>query len=361
MSPRGLLYVRPYNHSARTAAVGHAFFRSAVALPPLSSRRPCRRPLPRSMVQRSPARPATTKRWQGHRTPKESIARAPFCATLPIRMDLGVVIVNWNSGEYLARLLASLDPLLPELRSVIVVDNASQDASPQAASRFPAVKLRRFPTNRGFAAAANQGISESDSKYVFLLNPDIEVRAETVRELYRRMEENQAVAIGCGRLVNPDGSSQDRFQLRPLPRFWSVLADALFLDELVKPFSRRRAASAGRSGVRVEQPAAACWLLRKKAWSELGGFDESFVPAWFEDVDFCKRLQAGQWEIRWFPDLDFTHRGGVSLGTLKYSDFIYFYYGNLLRYLKKHHPLWHPVLWLPVMAGSRVRMFLGRR
>jgi len=281
-------------------------------------------------------------------------------------MDLGVVIVNWNSGEHLARLLSSLQPLFPELQSVIVIDNSSGDESPKAVSRFPAVILHRFPENRGFAAAANEGIAQSKSKYVLLLNPDVQVQPGAVRELYRRIEENRAIAIACGKLVNPDGSSQERFQLRPLPGFWGVLADALFLDELVKPLARRsdsrqNEASPGLSGVRVEQPAAACWLLRKEAWAELGGFDESFVPAWFEDVDFCKRLQASRWEIRWFPDLEFSHRGGVSLDTLKYSQFIRSYYRNLLLYLRKHHPFWRPFLWLPVMAGSRIRMLLGRR
>jgi len=278
-------------------------------------------------------------------------------------MDLGVVIVNWNSGEYLARLLASLEPLVPELQSVIIVDNASRDESPEAASRFPGVILRRLPANRGFAAAANLGISESRSKFILLLNPDVEVRPENVRELYRRVEAKPAAAIACGRLVDPEGSIQDSFQIRPLPRFWSVLADVLFLDELTKPFARpRRPRDLGRpGGVLVEQPAAACWLLRKEAWSELGGFDESFVPAWFEDVDFCKRLQPSQWEIRWFPDLEFLHRGGLSLDTLKYADFIRFYYGNLLRYLKKHHPGRYRVLWAPVRLGVRLRLLLGRR
>jgi len=277
-------------------------------------------------------------------------------------MDLGVVIVNWNSGTYLARLLASLEPLLPELRSVIVVDNASKDGSAEAASRVAGVTLEQFPTNKGFAAAANQGIQQSDSSYVLLLNPDVEVRAETVRELYRRAGASQTLAIACGRLVNSDGSPQDKFQLRPLPGFWDVIADVLFLDELIKPIPGRSAfVPESAAGVRVEQPAAACWLLRKQAWAELEGFDESFVPAWFEDVDFCKRLQLTRWEIRWFPDLEFIHRGGVSLDTLKYSDFLRFYYGNLLQYLKKHHPIWYPLLWLPVMAGSRTRMLLGRR
>ncbi|MFB3904432.1 MAG: glycosyltransferase [Acidobacteriota bacterium] len=276
------------------------------------------------------------------------------------RMDLGVVIVNWNSGEYLARLLASLAPLSAELRSVVVVDNSSRDGSAAAASSFPHVILRQFPANRGFAAAANQGIAQSESRYVLLLNPDIEVCPEMVRELYRRIKENGAAAIGCARLVSPDGSSQDTFQLRPLPGFWNVLTDVLFLDEVVKPFAQSAVPQkAGLSGIRVEQPAAACWMLKKEAWSELGGFDESFVPAWFEDVDFCKRLKASRWEIRWFPDLTLTHRGGLSLQTLRYRDFISFYYGNLLRYLKKHHRFLYPLLWLPVMLGSRLRMLVG--
>ncbi len=276
-------------------------------------------------------------------------------------MDLGVVIVNWNSGEYLACLLSSLEPLFLELKSVIVVDNASQDKSAEAASRLPAVTLERFQTNRGFAAAANHGISKSGASYVLLLNPDVEVRPDVVRELLRRTGSNPVAAIVCPRLVNPDGSSQETFQFRPLPGFWNVITDVLFLDEITRPRANSEAGQAGQSGVRVEQPAAACWLLRKEAWAQLGGFDESFVPAWFEDVDFCKRLQGSQWEIRWFPDLKLIHHGGLSLETLKYSDFLRFYYGNLLRYLKKHHPIWYPLLWLPVMAGSRARMLLGRR
>jgi GT2 family glycosyltransferase len=276
-------------------------------------------------------------------------------------MDLAVVIVNWNSGDYLARLLASLAPLVPDLQSAIVVDNASTDRSSEAASRFPGVSFRQFPSNRGFAAAANQGISDCRAEYVLLLNPDIEVWPETVRELYRRIEGNPVAGLGCGRLVNPDGSIQDRFQLRPLPRFWNIVSDVLFFDEIIRSRAKTEVAHSEPGGVRVEQPAAACWLLRKEVWSELGGFDESFAPAWFEDVDFCKRLQPSHWEIRWFPDLKFIHRGGVSLDTLPYSDFLRLYYGNLLRYLKKHHPVWYPFLWFPVMVGSRIRMLLGRR
>jgi len=274
------------------------------------------------------------------------------------------VIVNWNSGDCLGRLLASLEPLLPELRSVIVVDNNSGDRSQEPAAGLDPVILHRFSSNRGFAAAANFGIEQAKSRFILLLNPDVEIRPPAIRQLYRRAEAMPRLAIACGRLVNLDGSGQEAFQLRPLPRFWSVFSDALFFDEISRILFRRARTSPPQSlqaqlGIPVEQPAAAFWLLRTEAWATLGGFDESFFPAWFEDVDFCKRLRATDWEIRFFPDLECVHRGGISLSVMDYSDFIRCYYANELRYLKKHHPAWYPFLWLPVQLGSWIRILIG--
>jgi GT2 family glycosyltransferase len=281
-------------------------------------------------------------------------------------MDLSVAVVNWNSGAYLGRLLDCLAPLLPEVERVIVVDNASADDS--VGEKRLGVVYRLLGENRGFAAAANLAIADCSSSFVLLLNPDIRVSAETVRELQSRVERQPRVAIGCPALIGEEGATQRSFQIRPLPSLWSAFADAVFLDEIPKRLRRRARPQAGDradetsggDGVKVEQPAAAFWLLRRAAWEELGGFDESFAPAWFEDVDFCRRLAARGWEAKLFQDLKAVHRGGVSLDVLPYADFIRLYYGNLLKYFRKHHPLGHALLWLPVKAGVGARLFLGR-
>ena len=283
-------------------------------------------------------------------------------------MDLSAVIVNWNSGRHLGRLLGSLEVLGEELAEVLVVDNASTDQSADAAADFPRVRLLRMQGNLGFAAAANRGIAGTNTRFVLLLNPDLELNPGSVRSLYREMDRRPKTAIVSGELTDREGVPQTDFQIRPLPTGWSVIRDVLFLDELLrgltKPFRRSQvdlfpsAASidSNTQAVEVEQPAAAFWLLRKEAWEAVGGFDEQFQPAWFEDVDFCKRVRAAQLQILHFPGYSAAiHHGGLALDRLGYEHFIEIYYSNLLRYLKKHHRTGYPLLWLAAQMGSWIR------
>ena len=283
-------------------------------------------------------------------------------------MDLSAVIVNWNSGRHLGRLLGTLEILGEDLAEVLVMDNTSTDQSPDAAAEFPRVRLLRMEDNLGFAGAANRGIARTNARLVLLLNPDLELNPDGVRSLYQEMERRPMAAIVSGELTEGEGVPQTDFQIRPLPTGWSVIRDVLFLDELlrvvVKPFRPsgagplRSAASidSNAQAVEVEQPAAAFWLLRKEAWEAVGGFDEQFRPAWFEDVDFCKRVRAAQWQIFHFPGYSVgVHQGGLALHRLGYQRFVGIYYRNLLRYLKKHHRIGYPLLWPAVQMGSWIR------
>ena len=286
-------------------------------------------------------------------------------------MELSVVIVNWNSGPYLARLLTSLRPLKDELEEIWVVDNASSDSSLDGLEDTPGVRILSLPQNQGFAGGANEGISRTSSNLILLLNPDVEVVSDSVRQLYQEMNKRPEAAIVCGSLEDPQGRSQSAFQLRPLPSWKSVLSDALFVDEFKQwvesGFLKRKSTAASVSSspggrkLDSEQPAAAAWLLRKEAWKEMGGFDTRFYPAWFEDVDYCKRLQDSRWQIFYFSHLPMIHRGGLALEKLSHSAFVEIFYRNLLRYLRKHHARLYPLLWLPVQSGMWIRRLLIRR
>src|SRR5687767_4596789 len=96
--------------------------------------------------------------------------------------DLAVVVVNYNAGAYLRRCMESLRVAAGDARlEVVVVDNASRDGSPEAAmEERPDATLIRNPDNRGFAAAANQGIAVTSAPFILLLNPDAEIRGGTL-------------------------------------------------------------------------------------------------------------------------------------------------------------------------------------
>ena len=110
----------------------------------------------------------------------------------------------------------------------------------------------------------------------------------------------------------------------------------------------------------MDQPAAAALMVRRDAYEEVGGFDEQFYPAWYEDVDFCYRLKAAGWEIYFAPKAVFLHEGGYSAEAMGSVEFASAYYGNQLRYVRKHlGPVGAAIVRGSIAAGMIGRM-IGR-
>ena len=78
-------------------------------------------------------------------------------------------------------------------------------------------------------------------------------------------------------------------------------------------------------------------MIKADVFDRLGGFDEAFWPAWWEDVDFCRRLLAAGHRIRYVPDAVFEHQGGVSVEALGARSFERVFAANRQRYVRKHH------------------------
>ncbi len=279
----------------------------------------------------------------------------------PVRMDLSIIIINWNAASHLSRCLESVSALLPAVDEIVVADNHSSDTSLEEARRARGVRLIENQTNRGFAAAANEAVASTSSRFVLLLNSDTLVSPDSARRLHESMLSDPASAIACGPLFGEDGTPQTGFQFRELPTFVSVLSDVLGLEEFLGVISKKpRPQMQMKSGWLASpvQPAAAYWMIRRRAWDGLGGFDELFWPAWFEDVDFCKRLQSSRWHILFNENARAVHIGGVSVPHLGHRRFTRVFYRNLLRYLKKHHPYRFLLLWFPIQFGSLARQYL---
>jgi len=110
----------------------------------------------------------------------------------------------------------------------------------------------------------------------------------------------------------------------------------------------------------VEQPAGAFLMIRRDVWDLLGGFDESFHPLWFEDVDFCQRARQQGYRMYYVPRVVAKHTGGHSVSTISLEQRQLYWYGNLLRYAAKHFSgSSERMVCLAVIAGSMLRMVMG--
>lgn len=253
-------------------------------------------------------------------------------------MKLSIVITSWNTRELLRRCLDSVAAATREIESeVIVVDNGSNDGSAElVAMRFPDVILLRNADNLGFAIATNQGAALASAEYLLLLNSDTEVDRSALDQLVGFLESRSDYDGAAPRLLEPGGAVQ-RANMR-FPRLRTAFAFGTPLERL-RPNSREltryfaRDFDYDRDGD-VEQPPAACLLLRRAAWDELGGMDES-LWLFFNDVDFCARLAQRGGRLRYLASAEVRHVGGAS--TASFTDFVPQWQGDRLRYYRKHH------------------------
>ena len=255
-----------------------------------------------------------------------------------------VAIINWNSGQWLRPCIESLLAVATGTE-ILVIDNASDDDSIESVQGFRnRVTFIRNSVNRGFAAAVNQAFHESSSPYVLILNPDIRVLPGAIDLLEDFMNAHpRAGATG--------GHVNEKYLPRTFPTVTSLVRDNLGFPRKLPPPSTRE------GSLTVEQPAAAALMIRREAYESIGGFDEQFHPAWYEDVDFCRRLKSDGWEIYFMPRAEFIHAGGYSAGAMGNENFLRAYYTNQVRYARKYFGLiGAAIVRVSIAAGMLGRM-----
>jgi GT2 family glycosyltransferase len=254
-------------------------------------------------------------------------------------LKLSVIVPVWNRCDLVSICLESVRRGLHELSGaaeVIVVDDGSEDGSAQmVANDFPECRLLENGTNRGFAVAANRGMSAGVGEFLLLLNSDTELTAGTLSALVALLEEDPQREVVAPRLVDAEGRTQKSCMA------WPELSTAFFFGtpmerwqpdsrEIERYFLRDFDHESARDDV---QPPASCWLMRRKTWERIGEFDQQ-LELFFNDVDWAQRLVQAGGKIHYRPEVSVSHVGGAS--TTIRPDFVERWQIDRLRYYRKH-------------------------
>jgi GT2 family glycosyltransferase len=251
--------------------------------------------------------------------------------------QVSIIIPSWNTRTLLRETLESLKTTMPMSSEIIVVDNGSTDGTVRMLQdQFQHVRLIKNTTNMGYAVASNQGIEAARGAYVLLLNSDTQVVGNAIRSMVAFLERNLRYGAVAPRLRNPDGSTQAahmRFPTLLTPLFFGTPLERWWPEsrELRRYFARDFDYDTDSD---VEQPPAACLLMRRRALKHTKPLDES-LWLFYNDVDLCKRLWESGWRIRYLESAHVFHHGGAS--TRQYRDFVAEYHKNRLAYYRKHH------------------------
>ncbi|MCC6141056.1 MAG: glycosyltransferase [Nitrospira sp.] len=210
----------------------------------------------------------------------------------PKRFTCSIVIPVWNKLELTRQCLIALGPATEEVSfELIVVDNHSTDGTPAfLASLGGDVRIISNDDNLGFAKACNQGASVASGEYLVFLNNDTIPLKGWLSALVEEVKANPDVAVVGSKLLYQNGTVQhagvaiDRHNLTPYHIYNGFAADHPAVN-------KRRELNA---------VTAACLLIRRSVFAELGGFDEGFRNG-FEDIDLCLKVREKRGRIVYQP------------------------------------------------------------
>ncbi|PQV65409.1 hypothetical protein B1R32_101150 [Abditibacterium utsteinense] len=254
---------------------------------------------------------------------------------------LSILIVNWNTRDYLRACLQSLRTTCRDVEhEIIVVDNDSQDESAQMVTdEFPEVILLAQTYNLGFAAGNNLAFSRARGDFIWLLNPDTEVLGAAPQVLLHFLwNQSQIGGVASALIDARDGTIQRSCRTFPTPRaLWAQGLGLAFLFPRSKRFGFYKMGWWNhRDARRVEQPMASSLMLRRAAIEAAGGlFDEDF-PIFFNDVDLCLRLETANWPIWYWPEARVKHWGGAATSQIR-AAMIRESHRSLRRFYQKHY------------------------
>ncbi|MCX7718575.1 MAG: glycosyltransferase family 2 protein [Candidatus Sumerlaeaceae bacterium] len=218
-----------------------------------------------------------------------------------------VVVLTYNSAPFIGPCLGSLAQLTGGPTEIIVVDNDSVDGSPDAARKAAQaarldIRLIELRPNRGCAGGNNAGWRAARGEFIVFLNPDTEVTPTFVDALIAPMRSDASIGITGAKIYYPG--------TRTLQHAGGI----------IHPNAMTNHYGAGEEDTGQYDTPRDCayvtgagFAVRRSVLERLGGFDEDFYPAYFEETDLCLRARRAGWRVVYVPEAVFYHHESVSL------------------------------------------------
>lgn len=277
-------------------------------------------------------------------------------------IDLGIVIVNYNTRDVLRECLRALSGARAIELETIVVDNSSSDGSGDMMRReFPTVRLIASPRNGGYAFGNNLGLrefltSQEPPRALMLLNADTIVPPDALRGLMNFLDAHAQAGVVGPKLVLRDGSLDlacRRSFPTPEVSFYRMVGLSKLFPRSPR-FGRYNLTYLDENETaQVDSVVGACMLIRTAALKEAGLLDESFFM-YGEDLDLSLRIKTHGWQVYYYPGVQILHYKRESSRRSRRAQ-VEFYRAMYIFY-RKHYarttPLWLNAL---VLGGIAAR------
>lgn len=251
---------------------------------------------------------------------------SPTCPPMTASDGVSIVIPVLNNARLTMQCLRSIVEHTPAGQfEVIVVDNGSNPETRNALAGVPGLRVIRNERNLGFVEACNQGSRAARGTDVVFLNNDTVVLPGWLEALRRAIQTDPRNGAVGAMLVYPDGRLQEAGGV-----IWS--------DGSGWNYGRNQDPDAPEYNFvrEVDYCSGACLMVRRDVFASLGGFDEHYAPAYYEDVDLCFRLREHGYRVLFEPRARVVHFEGATAGTNVSSGLKQYQIVNQRKFVERH-------------------------
>lgn len=277
--------------------------------------------------------------------------------------DVSIIIVNWNSGEYLEKTIESVLEKSSDISyEIIVIDNNSNrdETSYLYLEKIKYIKnttIVKSIDNLGFAKANNIGLRLAKGRNLLILNPDVKLHNNVIKILSDYLDNNELVGMVGPKVLNSDGSFQQPcLRGKPYPK------DTLFhIIGLAKAFPHNayfnKYALWHLNREEINECGAlsgCCMMLKKSLYEEIGGMDEQFFM-YQEETDWGLRTEKAGKKTIYNPNAIITHYQGVTTKKIQVKS-IWIFTQSMMKFFKKHfwndYNIFQKMFWSVLIYGN---------
>jgi len=219
---------------------------------------------------------------------------------------VSLIIPAYNQANYTLACIQSIVQNTSTIPyEIILMDDKSPEEDARNLKYFvEGITFISNEENLGFLRNCNKGADLAKGKYILFLNNDTNVQPNWLNSLVELIESDESIGMVGSRLVYPDGRQQEAGGI-----IWNDASGWNFgrLDDPMKPEYNYVK--------EVDYISGAAIMIRKSLWTEIGGFDERYVPAYYEDTDLAFEVRAHGYKVMYQPKSIVIHFEGVSNGT----------------------------------------------